>query len=76
MQVRSYPVGATIASGTRITEKYFSRTIPVRQTDTRALRPFTQAGAIIEMKFASRDTATLVNVCLPDTIDPRGPKGK
>jgi len=37
---------------------------------------FTQAGAGIEMKFASGDTATLVYVCLPENIDPRGPKGK
>jgi hypothetical protein len=36
----------------------------------------TQTGAVIEMAFASGEKASIAFVCLPDTVDPRGPKGK
>ena len=36
----------------------------------------TQTGAVIEMAFADGDKASIAFVCLPDTVDPRGPKGK
>ena len=35
-----------------------------------------QTGAVIEMAFASGEKASIAFVCLPDTVDPRGPKGK
>jgi hypothetical protein len=36
---------------------------------------FKQEGPVIETTFASGEKASLVFVCLPDTVDPRGPKG-
>ena len=36
----------------------------------------TQTGAVIEMVFASGEKASIAFVCLPDTVDPRAPKGK
>ena len=36
----------------------------------------TQTGAVIEMAFASGEKASIAFVCLPDTLAPRGPKGK
>ena len=36
----------------------------------------TQTGAVIEMVFASGEKASIAFVCLPDTVDPRLPKGK
>jgi hypothetical protein len=32
--------------------------------------------AVIELAYASGDSASLAFVCLPDTVDPRGPRGK
>ena len=37
---------------------------------------YTHTGTVIEITYASGQKASLVFVCLPDTIDPRGPKGK
>lgn len=37
---------------------------------------YTQTGSVIEMTFASGAKASFVFVCLPDTVDLRGPKGK
>ncbi len=36
----------------------------------------THTGAVIEMTFASGEKASIVFICLPDTVDPRRPKGK
>jgi hypothetical protein len=36
----------------------------------------TLTGAVIEMAFASGEKASIAFVCLPDTVDPPGPKGK
>jgi len=36
----------------------------------------TQEGSVIEMTLTSGEKASIVFVCLPDTVDPRGPKGK
>ena len=35
---------------------------------------YTQTGMVIEMTYTSGEKASLVFVCLPDTVDPRGPK--
>src|SRR5215470_1866365 len=35
----------------------------------------TQDGPVVEMAFASGERASLVYMCLPDSVDPRGPKG-
>ena len=37
---------------------------------------FTLTGAVIEVTYASGEKASFTFVCLPDTVDPRGPKGK
>lgn len=37
---------------------------------------FTQTGSVIEITYPSGETASIVFVCLPDTVAPRGPKGK
>jgi hypothetical protein len=37
---------------------------------------FTHTGAVIEVTYASGEKASFVFVCLPETMDPRGPKGK
>jgi hypothetical protein len=37
---------------------------------------FTQTGGVIELTYRSGERASIVFVCLPDTVDPRGPKGK
>ncbi|SRR5712692_520701 len=37
---------------------------------------YAQTGAVIEVTFASGERASIAFVCLPDTLDPRGPKGK
>ena len=37
---------------------------------------FEQRGATIDITFASGERASIAFVCLPDTVDPRGPKGK
>jgi hypothetical protein len=34
----------------------------------------TQTGSVVEFAYASGDKASIVAVCLPDTVDPRGPK--
>ena len=35
-----------------------------------------QTGPVVEFTYSSGERASIVFVCLPDTIDPRGPKGK
>jgi len=37
---------------------------------------FKQTGPVIEIAYPSGASASIVFVCLPDTVDPRGPKGK
>ena len=36
---------------------------------------YTQTGTVIEMTYASGEKASLIFVCLPDTVNPRGPRG-
>ena len=35
---------------------------------------FTHTGMVVEMTYSSGERASLVFVCLPDTVDPRGPR--
>ena len=35
---------------------------------------YVQTGTVIEVTYASGEKASMAFVCLPDTVDPRGPK--
>ena len=48
----------------------------VRKFQSKRDTTVTKRGAVIDVTFASGERASISNVCLPDTIDPRGPKGK
>jgi len=37
---------------------------------------FAHSGNVIEVTFSTGEKASHVFLCLPDTVDPRGPKGK
>jgi len=56
-------------------EQAFTKELGASRTEVRVL-----GGGVMQLVFVHKDTATcreaLRPVCLPDTVDPRGPKGK
>ena len=73
----------TVAGATETSEECKQTAVTASGNTARKLRTqdkggtiFTQTGAVIEMVFASQEKASMAFICLPDTVDPRGPKGR
>lgn len=52
-----------------------TNTVHRQQAENDRGTTFKQAKSVIEITYPSGDRASIVFVCLPDTVDPRGPKG-
>jgi hypothetical protein len=58
-----------VTAASNLVERFRARDNPPGAT-------YKLTGTVIDVTFASGETASHAFVCLPDTLDPRGPKGK